>query len=91
MSDSKKAVAAAEKLGRYNTVVLAKDWMEVVKDTEEYRGVGQSELVKMAVDEIRSGNITQEVVDKLQAAKKKAAAAGEAEEKKPEKTEKGEK
>jgi hypothetical protein len=92
VSETKKTVPVGQEMGRYDTVVLSKDWIDAVKDGEDYREIGQSEIVKLAVDGVRAGEITRELVDKIVAAKKKAVSGETTSEKKAEKSsDKGEK
>jgi hypothetical protein len=48
--------------GRYNLVALAKDWLAVLKRSDEAKSMGQSELVKKALEDIVSGRVTKEDV-----------------------------
>jgi hypothetical protein len=68
--------------GRYNLVALAKDWMNILKNTEEVKGLGQSELVKKALDDIVSGRVTKEDVYRAQSKLKNSPVKEEEKEKK---------
>jgi hypothetical protein len=50
--------------GRYNLVALAKDWLSVLKRSDEGKGLGLSELVKKALDDVVSGRVTKEDVSR---------------------------
>jgi hypothetical protein len=48
--------------GRYNLVALAKDWLSILKRSDEAKGLGQSELDKKALDDVLTGRVTKEDV-----------------------------
>ncbi|MHB9156015.1 MAG: hypothetical protein ACYC5N_10075, partial [Endomicrobiales bacterium] len=58
--------------GRYGLVALANEWMAVLLRSEECKGMGSSEIVKKALEDITSGAVTPEEVHKA-AARVKAA------------------
>jgi hypothetical protein len=80
---------------RYGLVAMTREWLSVLKKSDEAKGMGPSELVKQALQDVVSGRITSEDIEK---AREKQAAATEAtekksaaEEEKPAKDEKGKK
>lgn len=88
MATAKEAKATEKKtgtepLGRYSTVALTQQWLSVLIRSEEAKGLGPSELVKKALDDVRSGAVTPEQVEKA-AAKAHAAPAAEEEKAKKE-------
>lgn len=87
MSETKKASSnSTNRLGRYEVVRMARDWIIAMKDTEEYRNFGQSEIVKQAIEEVKSGRATAVDIEKALAARKKTAGStSEAGAKNPEK------
>lgn len=50
--------------GRYDYFKVAKDWLEVLKYSEEGKGLTPSELINKAMDDIVSGRVTEEEVIK---------------------------
>ena len=70
------------KLGRYEMVKLALDWLEVKKYDEDYRKLTQAELISKALDEVVDGTATPEKIEELRKkmkAKENKAAEAEAE------------
>lgn len=61
--------------GRYDVFALARKWMEVLRTMESTRGLGSSEVIKMAIDDVISGRVTEDDIEK--ALKKKQATAEE--------------
>jgi len=65
MSETK---TAAEKkrpdLGRYEFFKLANAWVKVIKRTDEGKGLTTAELIKKAMDDISSGDVTAEEIEK---------------------------
>lgn len=72
--------------GRYETVALAKEWLSALMHSDENKAVGPSELVKKALDDVRSGAVSpeeiQKAASKVKSAPAPAAAAEEEKEKK---------
>jgi hypothetical protein len=84
VSESKKASAGNGQFGRYDLVGLAKEWMEVLSRSEDTRELGPSELVKKSLEDIVSGNVTEDEVHKARAKMKAAPAIAEGKEKRSE-------
>lgn len=62
VKDPAEKVAYNPADGRYNLVALAKDWLTVLKRSDEAKGLGQSELVKKALDDVITGRVDKEDV-----------------------------
>lgn len=95
MSEVKDAEKSGKtlQLGRYEFFKLADDWVKVLKRTEDGKGLTTAELIRKSMDDILSGAVDAEEIEKK---RNKLAKAGsdEAEgegEKKSEKKEKDEK
>lgn len=70
------------KMGRYELVKLALDWIEVKKYDEDYRKLTQAELISKALDDVVEGVATPETIEELRKkmkAKENKAAETEAE------------
>lgn len=69
------------KMGRYEIVKLALDWIEVKKSDEDYRRLSQAELITKALNEVMDGTVTPEKIEELQKKmkSKEVKAASEAE------------
>ena len=76
------AQIAALKMGRYEMVKLALEWIEVKKNDEDYRRLTQAELITKALDDILAKVATPEKVEEL---RKKMKAKENKEEKQAEK------
>ncbi len=55
--------------GKYHTVALALEWLAVLLRQEENKGMNQSEMVKIAIDDVISGRVTEEEIHKKAAEK----------------------
>jgi hypothetical protein len=53
------------KLGRYDLVKLALDWIEVKKSDEDYRRLTQADLLNKALSDVVDGTATQEKIAEL--------------------------
>lgn len=53
------------KMGRYEIVKFALDWIEVKKHEEDYRKLSQAELITKALNEVMDGTATQEKIEEL--------------------------
>lgn len=84
MSEAKKTANSKVRIGRYELVSMARDWITAMKNTDDFKDFGQSELVKEAIAVIRSGKMNAEEIEKALEARKKAAVEQPAEEKKAE-------
>lgn len=73
MSAKEKATAALEAIGRFGLLEIARKWVEVLQRSDECKGWGQSDVVKKAIDDIRSGAVTLEEIEKRRANLKKTA------------------
>lgn len=74
MSSKEKATAAAlEAAGRFGLLELSRKWVQVLQKSDECKGWGQSDLVKKAIDDIRSGAVTPEEIEKARASLKKTS------------------
>lgn len=69
------------KMGRYEIVKLALDWIEVKKHEDDYRRLSQAELITKALNEVMDGTATPEKIEELQKKmkSKEAKAVSEAE------------
>ncbi|MCL1972838.1 MAG: hypothetical protein FWG57_07640 [Endomicrobia bacterium] len=70
------------KMGRYEIVKLALDWIEVKKHEEDYRRLSQAELITKALNEVMDGTATAEKIEELKKkmkAKEAKSETGEAE------------
>lgn len=54
------------KMGRYEIVKLALDWIGVKKHEEDYRKLSQAELITKALNEVMDGTATKEKIEELQ-------------------------
>ena len=59
------------KKGRYDIVRMALDWIEVNKYNEDYRKLGQAELISKALGDVVENIATQEKIDELRKKMKK--------------------
>lgn len=62
---------SASHLGRYEIVKLALKWIEVVKQTEDYRKLTQTELVNKALSDVVTNVATYEKIEELRKKMKK--------------------
>jgi hypothetical protein len=53
------------KLGRYEIVKLALEWIELVKQSEEYKKLTQTELINKALNDIVTNVATREKIKEL--------------------------
>jgi hypothetical protein len=70
------------KIGRYDIVRLALDWIEVNRHNEDYRKLGQAELISKALGDVVENIATPEKIEELRKKMKKdekSAAQGFAE------------
>jgi len=66
LTESKLAEAvASSKIGRYDMVKIALDWIEAKKYDEEYRKLTQSDLISKALDDVVEGIATPEAIEEL--------------------------
>jgi hypothetical protein len=66
------------KMGRYEIVKLALDWIEVKKHDDDYRKLSQAELITKALDEVMDGTATAEEIEELKKKMKTKEAKPEA-------------
>jgi len=59
------------KLGRYEIVKLALEWIELVKQSEEYKKLTQTELINKALNDIVTNVATCEKIKELRRKMKK--------------------
>jgi hypothetical protein len=67
------------KMGRYEIVKLALEWIEVKKHDDDYRKLSQAELITKALDEVMDGTATQEEIEELKKKMKTKEAKPESE------------
>ena len=53
------------KMGRYEIVKLALEWIEVKKHEEDYRRLSQAELITKALNEVMDGTATSEKIEDI--------------------------
>ncbi|MDR3111994.1 MAG: hypothetical protein LBU55_02340 [Elusimicrobiota bacterium] len=58
-------------MGRYEKVALALDWISMVKNTEDYRRLTQTELINKALEDIETNVATRQKVEELREKAKK--------------------
>ncbi|MDR0822918.1 MAG: hypothetical protein LBN20_03950 [Endomicrobium sp.] len=68
------------KLGRYETVKLALDWIALKKNDEEYRRLVDVEVITQAFQDIVNGKVTPEAIKTLSEKQQKNKDAKEKEE-----------
>ncbi|MDR1695366.1 MAG: hypothetical protein LBR69_01860 [Endomicrobium sp.] len=56
---------SSSKIGKYDLVKLALDWIEVKKHEEDYRRLTQSELIKKSLDDVVEGEATPAKIEEL--------------------------
>jgi hypothetical protein len=61
------------RLGRYEVVKLVLEWIEVIKQNEDYRKLAQTELIDKALNDVMMGVATREKIDELRKKVKKGA------------------
>ena len=67
MSEAKvspEKISKRPDIGRYEFFKLANAWVKVIKRTDEGKGLTTAELIKKAMDDISSGDVTAEEVEK---------------------------
>jgi len=69
------------KLGRYDLVKTALDWIEVKKTDEDYRKLSQADLLNRAVADVVDGVATPEKITEIKKKQQKAQQKEEAEQK----------
>ncbi|MCL2144386.1 MAG: hypothetical protein FWH43_02675 [Endomicrobia bacterium] len=67
------------KMGRYEIVKLALDWIDVKKHEDDYRRLSQAELITKALDEVMDGTVTSDKIEELKKKMKSKEAKSEAE------------
>jgi hypothetical protein len=67
------------KMGRYEIVKLALDWVGVKKHEEDYRKLSQAELITRALNEVMDGTVTADKIEELQKKLKAKEVKAEAE------------
>ncbi|MBN1822828.1 MAG: hypothetical protein JW803_00755 [Endomicrobiales bacterium] len=58
---------------RYSVVKLARQWISVLKRMDDFRHFSQSEIIKKAISDITSGDVTPEDIAKARSKMKPAA------------------
>ncbi|MCL2484701.1 MAG: hypothetical protein FWF00_07500 [Endomicrobia bacterium] len=76
---------SVSKLGKYDLVKLALDWIEVKRHEEDYRRLTQAELIKKSLDDVVTGEATAEKIEELRKKIKARENKAEAEEAKAKK------
>jgi hypothetical protein len=61
------------RLGRYEIVKLALEWVEVMKQNEDYRRLTQTELIDKVLNDVVTGLATREKIEELRKKMKKGA------------------
>lgn len=64
------------RLGRYEIVKLALEWIEVIKQNEDYRKLTQTELVDKVLNDVAMNIVTREKIDELRKKMKKKTKSG---------------
>lgn len=62
---------------RYKKYILTRMWIEVLKKSEDFKGWGNSEIIKRALADINSGEISESDIEKAKAKIKSAPAKEE--------------
>lgn len=68
MTSQKTVAAGSETTQRYETVVLAIEWMRVMQRLEEFKDLSHSELVKKASEDVASKRVTESDIAKYRKA-----------------------
>ncbi|GHT60664.1 hypothetical protein AGMMS50222_01550 [Endomicrobiia bacterium] len=63
----------SSQLGRYDMVMLALAWIEVNKQNEDFRKLGQTELINKALNDVIANIATHEKIEELRKKMKKGA------------------
>ncbi|GHT53735.1 hypothetical protein AGMMS50233_00320 [Endomicrobiia bacterium] len=61
----------SSQLGRYDIVMLALAWIEVNKQNEDFRKLGQAELINKALNDVVANVATHEKIEELRKKMKK--------------------
>jgi hypothetical protein len=61
------------RLGRYEVVKLALEWIEVIKQNEDYKKLTQTELINKALNDVTMNIATRKKIDDLRKKIKKEA------------------
>ncbi|OEG71625.1 hypothetical protein ATZ36_02570 [Candidatus Endomicrobiellum trichonymphae] len=68
-----RSVVSMSRLGRYEVVKLALEWIEVIKQKEDYRKLTQAELIDKVLNDVTMNIVTREKIDELRKKMKKEA------------------
>ncbi len=68
-----RSVVSMSRLGRYEVVKLALEWIEVIKQNEDYRKLTQTELVDKVLNDVTMNIATREKIDELRKKMEKEA------------------
>jgi hypothetical protein len=64
-------------MGRYELVALAWEWVNVFQRTDDAKGMSPSEIVKIALEAVSSGEITAEDIKRIKSKVKSAPLSSE--------------
>jgi hypothetical protein len=68
-----KSEVSMSRLGRYEVVKLALEWIEVIKQNEDYRKLPQTELINKVLNDVTMNIATRKKIDDLRKKMKKEA------------------
>jgi hypothetical protein len=68
-----RSAVSMPRLGRYEVVKLALEWIEVIKRNEGYRKLTQAELINKALNDVTMNIATRKKIDELRKKMKKEA------------------
>ena len=66
---------------RYKVFSMAKDWMQLFMNTDDAKGINHSEIVRTILEDIMSGRIGEEEIEKMKKEKSKGRSESKTEEK----------
>ncbi|GHT10044.1 hypothetical protein AGMMS49573_04930 [Endomicrobiia bacterium] len=67
------SAVSMSRLGRYEIVKLVLEWVEVIKQNEDYRKLTQTELIDKALNDVMTNVATREKIEGLRKEMKKGA------------------
>ena len=70
------SAVSMSRLGRYEIVKLALEWVEVIKQNEDYRKLTQTELIDKVLNDVMTNVATREKIERLRKEMKKRAKPG---------------
>jgi hypothetical protein len=66
-----ESAVSMSRLGRYKIVKLALEWIEVIKQNEDYRKLTQTELIVKILNDVMTNVATREKIEELRKKNKK--------------------